>query len=247
MRVSGGQARHLVRVLRLGPGNQLAARDPAGGDWSCVLDKIEGGATLTVRMRCSPAQSAETEDQGIQIHVLQAVPKGRKLDTVVRAATEAGAASITVFCGSRSVAALPSKDRIARLRAVISEASEQSGALLPALLTAADLGSAIRRVHRERSCAQGLILHASPVPHAGDGFHGLVHRAAGNPISLAVGPEGGFTETELDEARASGMIPVYLGPPVLRTEHAALYALGALRQIAREQDRWRPVSESLEA
>ncbi len=227
-------------------GDSLQARDTGGGSWVCEARAVSEAEPLTVTLICRQSSAAHSGEPGLQVHLLQAVPKGRKLDGIFRSATEAGVASITVFSAARSVAGIPSTDRLARLQTIITEAAEQSGAIPPKLTVAGELRSALQGLLGGGGIVSGLVLHADPGLPGPGSLHRLLADPPESGMALIVGPEGGFSPDELDEARASGMIPVYLGPPVLRTEHAALYALGALRQIARERPFWRPVSESSE-
>jgi 16S rRNA (uracil1498-N3)-methyltransferase len=208
------QDRHrLTTVLRLRPGAEVELADGTGGWAPAQLG--EAGAVLRAAAVAHP-------DPRPALHVAQGLPKGRKLDDVVRVCTELGADAIVPVVAARSVSrpSGPKADRaLERWAAVARAASEQA-----------------RRVRRPRlgpfrtsaglTPADGALLVAHP---GGAPLPRLLGELTGVPVvTVAVGPEGGWSDEEVARWAGAGARVVGLGPTVLRTEHAAAAALAVL-------------------
>lgn len=211
--LSAPERSHLERVLRLGPGAVVEVADGVG--WSAAGVLADGGVRLTGDARLTPEPTP-------RLVLAQGLPKGRKLDEVLRQATELGVDEVRVLTTARSVPRLEG-DRGAKARtrweAVVRAASEQA-----------------RRPRRPRvtgplSLERGaggdeVVLVAHP---GAPGLPSVVPELGGVPaLVLAVGPEGGFTDDEVAEAVTSGALAVGIGRTVLRTEHAGAAGLAVL-------------------
>lgn len=202
---------HLRKVLRLGDGAPLEVADGAG--WSATGELVGDDVRLTSVARFEPRPRPA-------LVVIHALPKGRKLDEVVRLLTELGVDRIVPAETDHSVVRLRGDKGVRaaeRWRSVASAAGNQSRRAwrcevdLPRPLDAAlDAlaplgGGLVAQVGAERSVGQGLeVLGADP-----------------GAVVLAVGPEGGWSEEEVEMLTGRALVPVTLGPTVLRTEHAA--------------------------
>jgi 16S rRNA (uracil1498-N3)-methyltransferase len=168
------------------------------------------------------------------ITLLQAAGKGDKLDAIVRDATELGATSVVVVETRRSVVRFgeKSEERVGRLRRIAVEAARQCGRgdapdvsgpspWDEALCRAADPG-ALKLCFWERA--------SEPAGAA------LAALGREQPVVVAVGPEGGLDEAEIDVARTSGFAIVSLGPFILRTETVAAAVLGAVLLLPQTQN-----------
>ncbi|HTZ51127.1 MAG TPA: RsmE family RNA methyltransferase [Spirochaetia bacterium] len=229
LRLSGAEFRHVARVLRLREGDRLGAVDRGGAHYDLVLVRVgrtDCEVSLTPRAPARPAPA---------ITLLQCLPKGRKIDLIVRQATEAGVRRIVLLVSERTVVRPAESDaRSGRLLRIAEEALQQSG------------GAALPRIDGPLaySCIAGeswgtaLLLLEHPV--RGTSLHGLL---AGRPaaVSLLVGPEGGLTADEAALAAAAGFRAVHFSTGVLRVETAATFALGAVMSILQESDEWRLV------
>lgn len=203
---------HLRRVLRLRPGADLEVSDGVGGVAPALLTL--DGAELQ-------ADPAVLPPRAPRLCVAQALPKGRKLDEVVRQITELGVDEIVPIEAERSVVRAGG-ERAERIRArselVARAAAEQARSpwrpIVHPVVGIAGLG--------QRSTSQGdawplVLTHpfGPPLPDVLESFGSL----AG--ITLVVGPEGGWSEREVAELTRAGAVLAGLGPTVLRTEHAA--------------------------
>jgi len=230
--LSADDFRHVARVLRMREGDRLGAVDHRGSRYDLVLLRVG-------RSDCEASVTPRTEGSrgGVQarITLLQCLPKGRKIDLIVRQATEAGVQRIVLLVSERTVVRPGEADgRTARLTRIAREALQQSGApSLPQIE-----GPRPFSCVGEEDWGASLLFHEGPVE--GVSLHGLL---AGRPaaVSLLVGPEGGLSDAEVAQARAGGFRPVHFATGVLRVETAATFALGAVMTILQERNEWTAV------
>jgi len=215
-----GPALHHLRVARVVPGEEVEVFDGRGRAWAAWLESEDDGGAL---LRLGEERPGAT---GRTVVLIQGLPKGDKLDWVLQKATELGVSAVWPVLTERSVAR-PKPDalgaRHARWQRIVEEAARQSGrAEVPEVAMLRPLEHAVRSLVRGMQLLvldeeeRGRRLGAS----AGDGA-----------VALVVGPEGGLTREEVAGLRASGGLPVSLGPMVLRTETAGLAALAVLRHL----------------
>lgn len=213
---------HLTRVLRLGPGASVVVADGQGA--SARAELTDGELALTTGATAVPPQRP-------RLVLAQALPKGRKLDDVLRLATELDVDEVRVLTSARSVPEIvPAKRARVQQRwdAVVRAACEQARRpWRPPVFGPLS----VDRLGRDDE----LLLLAHPGAPA---LPAVAEEVAGaSTIVLAVGPEGGFTDDEVSDALASGALAVGLGPTVLRTEHAGAAGLAVL---AAGTGRWTP-------
>ena len=234
--LDGEDFRHLVRVLRKRAGDELAAVDAGGTGFSMRILRV-GRAQCDVEL--APAAAVTASPVGIRITLMQCLPKGRKIDLIVRQATEAGVERIVLVVSEHSQVRPDEQDaRVLRLRKIAREALQQSGApRLPEIEEPRSLASVARSAGEWDTA---LFFHEQP--RGGAALHQLL---AGMPRSVAIliGPEGGLSGDEAALLEGAGFHPAYLGGSVLRVETAALYALGAVKTILQERDAWIPAQQ----
>lgn len=198
----------LRKVLRLSPGARVVILPDDG---TAIL------ATLGAREALPESQRPLQTEASVRITLAQALPKGDKLDEVIRAGTELGVAEFWLFASERTVVrwdAKKTEDRVHRLRTIAREAAEVAfRARLPKIEVLEGLAEVLRRAPDAQvlSEAEGLARPLS-IPDSGAG-------------TLVVGPEGGWSPAEMDRIGDRG---VTLGPRVLRTEHAGPAAVARL-------------------
>jgi len=233
---SGADFHHLVRVLRLREGDQLPAVD-AGGTLHTMRIARVGRSACDVEI--APASTRAAGVPGASITLLQCLPKGRKIDLIVRQATEAGVSRVVLVASERSLSgAEEGAGRISRLRRIAREALQQSGSpRLPEIEGPRTLASlAEEAVGGQGGWGAALFFHEEKL--SATSLHELL---AGAPptVSVLIGPEGGLSGREVALLAGTGWRPVFLGSTVLRVETAALYALGAVETILQEREAWR--------
>jgi len=210
---------HACKVLRMEAGDSVTLFNGEGGEFSGTLiyaDKKRARVLLT-------EFCAENRTSSRLIHLAQVFNKGDKMEFVLEKAVELGVSHITPLFSERCDVRLHGErleKKMAQLRNTIISACEQSGVnLLPALHPAQDFSSWIKSA----PCRQNLILD----PNAEQALSAFIQSE--DSVSLAVGPEGGFSNEEVHAALNAGLTGIQLGQRILRTETAALAAVSALQ------------------
>jgi len=242
-----GAARH-VQVLRLQPGDAItlfngtpvSSGSPDSAASNSITGEFEATVTQMGRSHVQVQVGAFTPVQREavrEVHLAVGMPANDRMDWLVEKATELGVASIQPLMTERSVLRLSGEradKKVAHWHSVAVAACEQCG------------GNRVPVIHEVRSLAhwlaqtadpgaQRLLLSLRPGSQAVRAALANPAAAATAPVLLAPhavtflsGPEGGLSLAEEDAALAKGMLPVTLGPRVLRAETAALAALVAL-------------------
>ncbi|WP_240126786.1 16S rRNA (uracil(1498)-N(3))-methyltransferase [Thermomonas alba] len=215
-------AGHLVRVLRLQPGDACVLFNGDGHDYDARLltaGKREARAEIL-------AARPVANESPLRITLLQGIARGEKMDFILQKATELGVARIVPVDSERSEVKLDAaraEKRLAHWREVVASACAQSGrAVVPEVLPPQPLVSAATR--RD---GQGFLLD----PQA----EATLVALRGTPLAactLAIGPEGGWSPRDRAQLDAAGFSGLRLGPRVLRTETAGLAAIAALQTLA---------------
>ena len=206
------ESRHLTRVLRLQPGDTVVATDGAGRDYTVRLDSVGDAATGTVL-----AVERGAAESPLAITLVQGIPKGDKMEAIVRAATELGVACVRPALCERTIVRLEParwRERARRWQRVAREAAKQCGrAVIPEVEAPRPLAECLLGVSADLGlcCWEGGGLPLSDA---------LASPASPRSALLVVGPEGGLAPGEVEAARAGGLTIVSLGPRILRTETA---------------------------
>ena len=217
--VSGSDYRHIVKVLRLKPGNEIILFDEIGVEH---IGKITEIGTKEIRITISESRRTETES-GLNITLLQGIPKGDKMDFIVEKAAELGVKTIVPVVTERSQTR--KTKRIERWRRIALESSKQSGRMLPPDIL--DLISFDNAIYSYDKGYSHLIFYEK----CKDNIKDIIKRTgkATENIRIFIGPEGGFSESEVNAAKEKGFIPIGLGPRILRTETAGIVAVAVLQ------------------
>jgi 16S rRNA (uracil1498-N3)-methyltransferase len=207
----GDEARHLSRVLRAGPGDIVEVFDGRGTAYRAeVRDVARDRVELAVAGDPLPERGPRR-----QVVLATAVPKGERFDWLVEKATELGVARLVPILAERS-AVDPRPAKLDRLRRAVVEASKQCGRnRLMELAPPARWGDLLH----DWTGFDRLLAHPGGTS---PGLRNAPGRHAG--VVVAIGPEGGFTDAEVADARRAGWGLVGLGPTTLRIETAAIVA-----------------------
>jgi len=235
---------YLVRVRRLKTGMSFDAVLPGGEKTSVNIlstaDNILIGECFgSVKKLPSPIPP---------IALFQGLPKGAKMDLIVRQAAEGGVSVVAPFESEYSAARLGktsgsqdsrSQEKLKRWERIVKEARQQSGsAIETAVRTPCGFNAVLdywESLKREYSRPVGILLHQDPLEKGT--FHNYLYNSP-DFVALAVGPEGGFSPGEVSLFLAAGFRPLIMGNTILKTETAALYGTAALRIILLESESW---------
>ena len=222
--IAGAERHHLADVLRVQSGAKFLATDGLGSEYlleADVVTKREIVANILERRDVAPAAADVT--------LAIAPPRGSRMDFAVEKSVECGVSRIVPLLADRSV--LKGKNDSARterwLRLARSAVAQSGRAHVPEIAPVVKVAEAL-----EGAAARGRVLVAHPGPDA----HSIPEQMSrhSDPVTIFVGPEGGFTDAELEECRRIGAAQVSLGPTRLRTETAGIVAV-ALALAARSE------------
>lgn len=215
--LSGDEAHHLVRVRRLGVGDEVELFNGRGLAYRGHVESVERDRVrIEVVGEPLPDRAARC-----RLTLATAVPKGERFDWLVEKATELGVAQLVPLLTEHSVVA-PRQAKLDRLRRRIIEAAKQCGRNW--LMELAE-PVAWSEYQAAEQASERWLAHpgqpGSPVP-------GRPAMGEGQAVTLAIGPEGGFSEVEAAAAFQAGWRPISLGPTILRVETAALAGAAAI-------------------
>ena len=213
------QAHYLLNVMRLAPGSEVLLFNGRDGEWRARLGIVtKRGAGLEVAALHRP------QTQGQDVELLVALVKRTRLETIVEKAAELGARRLGLVVTERTNA---DHTNVTRLTAIAIEAAEQTGRLdVPEVLAPRKLSAVLADwdpARRLMFCDEGE--ETAPVLQTLQG-------AAPGPWAILIGPEGGFSPAERERLRdLAFVIPVSLGPRILRADTAAISALSLWQAV----------------
>jgi 16S rRNA (uracil1498-N3)-methyltransferase len=213
---------HALKVLRVGPGDKATLFDGRGGQWRAALNPAGKRLQATLNefedVDCEPL---------LALTLVQGLPAGDRMDFVVQKAVELGVCRIQPVATKRSVVRLSGERALRRAehwRNIAIAACEQCGRnRVPGVAPILDLPQYLALAARDN--ALGFVC----TPGSAGSWRALPAPAA--PVSVLVGPEGGFEAGELLAARAAGLHAMGLGPRVLRSDTAGLAAVAAIMAL----------------
>jgi 16S rRNA (uracil1498-N3)-methyltransferase len=218
--ITGAEAHHLRAVLRLAAGDRIRLFDGAGRIHEAIITRMSKGEVEALVVASETAPPAP-----VQVHIGQALLKGKKMDLLVQKANELGIEALAPFTSARCDVRAGNPGRDERWQRIALESCKQCGRPVPMLcrpesnfagvLTA---GGAFELKlifwEQEQQCSLSSL------------FEGLAPVRA---VKALIGPEGGFAQEEVEQAQAAGFTPVSLGRRILRAETASLAAMAILQ------------------
>ncbi|MEW6330565.1 MAG: RsmE family RNA methyltransferase [Pseudomonadota bacterium] len=218
MQLTGDEAHHAAASRRLHDGDTLWLFDGRGGVARATLQRVVArGRTLELRVEERRAEPPPWP----ALRLACALPKGDRQNVLLDMATQLGMTRFTPLDCARSVVK-PGANSAARWRKICLEACKQSRRpYLPAIEAVATVHGLARRAAAEGS----QVWLAHPAAQAVSAAAAVAQRA--DDVTLLVGPEGGFTEAEIEQAVAAGAQPLTLGASILRIETAAVALIAA--------------------
>jgi 16S rRNA (uracil1498-N3)-methyltransferase len=216
---------HHITVLRLRSGDsvQLFNHDCA---WNGSLVTLGNTATVNLCEPLSPAQ-LDAMELPFPITVVQSLIEPSKMDWVIEKAVELGVNQVIPMAAMRSVTRLDEQraaKRLAHWQAIAVAASQQCGR------------QRIMRIHSPCTATAVLSstaggLHVLLHPKDGQSLQHWCHHTPAGPVTIWVGPEGGWAPAELEQLEQAGAKRVSFGTRILRTETAAVAIAAALQAL----------------
>ena len=228
--ILGDDAHHISRSLRMAAGEHITVCDMQKFEYDCVLKDFLADRVIA---EVVSEKKCDTEPPYIA-HIYQALPKGDKLDTVIQKSVECGVATVTTFNSERCIAKEKGdeENKLKRRNKIALEAAKQSGrGIVPEINSTVSFAEMLKR-----ASDADIKLFC----YEGDGTQSLKEvlkeqkeefdRSEGRlpTIAAVIGSEGGFSLSEVEKAKACGMIPVGLGSRILRTETASGFVLACI-------------------
>ncbi len=211
--VRGDDVKHIAKVLRLRAGDAVQLCDGSGRECDAVIKNI---APEAVTLDTEPWREAITEPR-VKVTLFQCLPKAGKMETIIQKCVELGACGFVPVQSERCVVVLkpPYEGRIERWQRVSEEAAKQSrrGVIpkveLPVSLDKLDFSGF------------DTVLVAYENEHTVS-LKTALRKACPSRVAIVIGPEGGFSDAEIDTLKKKGAIAVSLGTRILRTETAGM-------------------------
>lgn len=221
--LAGEQARYLGRALRARVGESVALFNGTDGEWLAIITRI---TKSSVELQIGEKIENRGES-GLKIHLVQGISRGERMDFVLQKATELGVKRVTPVLTDYGVVKLDEKRASKRLehwQRIGESACEQCGRIRPPLI---DPPTSLNRWFGERHSGDSTQLVLQP-------WADMALSNIGAPqtkLCLLIGPEGGLSDREYDDAHVAGFQSVSLGPRILRTETAAIAALAVAQSL----------------
>lgn len=214
--LTGEDARHIGKVLRMACGDEVTLCDKEGTDYICKINEITK-ETVTLSVTESMPCPAEL---GVKITLYQCIPKSGKMDSIIQKATELGACEIVPVLSKRCVA---KGEKPERWQKIAYEAAKQCGrGIIPSVRNTVSFDEAVEELSKKD-------LAFFPYEDASDGK--LFYDGCAQSIGFIVGPEGGFDLSEVEKARNAGIKICTLGKRILRTETAGSAVISVLAYL----------------
>jgi len=223
IRIDGNEVKHIRKVLRLKKGDGIVVFDGLGKEYEgTILD--EGPSSVVIRIQ--NILPSEKESQ-LEVTLAQGLLKGEKMDYLIQKATELGVKEIIPFFSSRSVPLLDKSGRLRRhhrWERIAIEASKQCGrGVVPKIEYLQDYPEMLRTASLD---SLRIILWEEEGAKLKEVLGKLIEK---KEVFSIIGPEGGFSQEEVEEAIKDGFLPITLGKRILRAETASLCLLSILQ------------------
>ena len=216
--ITGSEARHISKVLRMKKGDRFLLMDRIGDRYETEIESISSSEVLVRLLR--PLQGPDSS--GFEITLCQAILKTGHMDFMIEKSSELGVTRIMPFFSERTVVKLDhdnAANKVRRWREKAVSAAKQSDRAVPAEISMPGIFTDILREWQENDSLKVILWEKEESKDLKE----LLRAAAPfNHFVGLVGPEGGFSTGEVDAAAQSGFIPVSLGKRILRAETAAM-------------------------
>lgn len=224
--LTGGEARHISAVLRLSIGATVTLFDGSGSFYEALLTKISP-SRIEAKITSITPYIDLPGDSRPALHLGIGLLKGKKMDFVIQKMTELGIESVRPFRSQYGAAFDPAADRLSRWQKIVLEACKQCNRPKPPDLHGISDFKNLLPVSEGYEHDMKLIFWEEAGQKSLQEILGTVNEI--KSALILIGPEGGFSSVEVEDAVASGFQPVTLGSRILRAETAAIAAVSILQ------------------
>lgn len=214
--ITGSDAHQIKDVLRMNSGDELELLDGSGKIYTVKISEISKDKIICKII----SERSEDKAQKVSVTIAQCLPKAKKMDLIIQKCTELSVNKIIPTLSERSIA---KGNKLDRWKKIAKEAAEQSGrSTIPEIFPLTkfedvlklkkDYDLALIPWELEKETSLKKILTTDPF----------------NRLLITIGPEGGFSKEEVDQAIAAGFKPITLGKNILRTETAGMSILSMI-------------------
>lgn len=218
--ITNDDVNHIYKVLRLNTGDIILVCDGYGREYTSKIAEINKKEVI-----CDIIDAFDNmSEPPVKVTLFQGLPKAQKMEYIIQKSVEIGIYKIQPVITQRVVVKTEGKDisnKLERWRRISEEAAKQSNrGIIPEIQEPVTFEEAVENIK---------VLDLSIIPYEKEKNNGLKNILSDNPgvknIGVLIGPEGGFDDSEIDKCMKNGVIPVTLGPRILRTETAGIAAL----------------------
>ncbi|HLR54653.1 MAG TPA: 16S rRNA (uracil(1498)-N(3))-methyltransferase [Pseudogracilibacillus sp.] len=226
---------HIKKVMRMEVGDRLECVHPSGAVAECEIQEYgENRIVLNIK-----AWLEENTELPVSVTIVQGLPKKDKLEFVLQKGTELGAFEFLLYEADRSIVQWDKKkqaQKVTRYNRIVKEASEQCHRQQIPDVSVKPLKEVVQNENNNYDVF--LFAFEEEAKKASyTSFHQVLEGLPrGSRICLIIGPEGGFSEKEVQLLKQQQAQPIRLGPRILRTETAALYALASISYYFEEME-----------
>jgi len=219
--LTGEDAKHIKTVLRAREGEEITVCDGLGTDYFCRIASLEDGVTAEI----IGSEVCQSEPK-TKITLYQGLPKADKMELIIQKCVELGVDRIVAVSTERCIVKLDKKEekKLERWRKIAEAAAKQSSrGKIPEI--------APKVLRFSQALDEAKTLDGAIIPYEKEedrGIRSFVEEFSGKEIGVFIGPEGGFTEEEIQSAQDAGVLPITLGKRILRTETAGMTTIAIL-------------------
>lgn len=238
LHLDGEDFHYLIHVRRMEEGDSFAAISRDGIAYNAKIETIQKEAVaVSLHLKASEEEKT-TYKKNYSLLLVQSLPKGKKFETILKQATELGVDEFIPIESENTITRIigykDTEKKRNRWEKIIENAVQQSAAeKIPQLQQPVALAD-IPEVGEKNEI--GLFFHEKQLENTS--LHGYLSNTYARIIAV-IGPEGGFSNTDITILRQKGYRPVTFNGTILRTETAAIAALSCIKTIFEEQNVWR--------
>lgn len=228
--LTGADVNHIRNVLRMRTEEEVLIADGRGAEYRCKLTDL-GENEVRAQILWKLDGNAELASA---ITLFQGLPKSDKMDLIVQKCVELGVNRIVPVSTKRAVVKLDAKKeqtRLKRWNTISESAAKQSGrGVIPEVSGVMSFGKALEEAKK----LDVLLIPYERAEHMAETRRVMGEIRPGQSVGIFIGPEGGFEESEVEEAVAAGARAITLGRRILRTETAGLAVMAMLGYLLEE-------------